>query len=89
MNYQVNNIDNVKARIKITLLKGEIITKSDMMLLTTNLAEYIRLLRVKFDIACDMVKGENGRKFGIYYASNLVSQAKIKSYLKNRKLELL
>lgn len=89
MTYQIQNIDNVLSRIKITLLKGEIITKADMILLTTNLAEYIRLLRKKFDIACLMVKGQNGRKFGLYYASKSVSETKLKSYLKNRKLEIL
>ena len=89
MSYKVNEINNVLSRVKVTLLKGEIITKSDMILLTTNLAEYIRLLRKKFDIACLMVKGQNGRKFGLYYASKSVSETKLKSYLKNRKLKML
>jgi len=87
--YKVNEINNVLSRVKVTLLKGEIITKSDMILLTTNLAEYIRLLRKKFDIACLMVKGQNGRKFGLYYSPKSVSETKLKSYIRNRKLEML
>jgi hypothetical protein len=79
---------NIQATIKIKLLSGEIITKQDIFYLTTNLAEYIRLIIKRLSVSCPMVYNEHGKKFGLYFVPSVVKYSKLKQYLNKRKLKL-